>query len=80
MTITRLTRTVKDNINMDIKDLKKYVISKRKTIAKQSAEQIAIHGNCQPLTDKEYIKYKDIIIVGKRNHKIKFTHNKIWRE
>lgn len=65
---------------MTIKDLKEYVINKRKALAKKSAKQIAIHGKCQPFTDKEHVKYRDIIIFGKRNHKIKFTHNKLWRE
>ena len=37
MTITRLTRIVKDNINMDIKDLKKYVINNADKLKKNSS-------------------------------------------
>jgi len=64
---------------MSIKDLKEYVINKRKAQQKKWEEDVKTYGACQPLTLKEYLKYKDIIIAGKKNHKIKFVHNRLWK-
>lgn len=63
---------------MTIQELKDYVKNKRKQNAKRWAKQKQQHGDCEPFTFKEYMKYQDIIISGKRTYKTKFVHNKLW--
>ena len=64
---------------MTYKELKEYVKNKNKKHWDKWQKEIAVHGPCSPLTIKEYLKHKDIIIAGKRNYKIKFVHNKLWK-
>jgi hypothetical protein len=63
---------------MTIKELKQYMANKQKANAAKWAEQKAKYGSCEPFTFEEYIKYKDIIIAGKKSYKTKFVHNKLW--
>ncbi len=64
---------------MTIQELKQYMEDKKKRNAAKWAAETAIHGHCTPFTDKEYMKYRDIIFTGKKLHKIKFTHNGIYK-
>lgn len=64
---------------MTIQDLKNYVAAKKKTNAELWRKQKAQYGDCTPFTFEEYMKYKDIIISGKKVHKTKFVHNKLWQ-
>ena len=42
-------------------------------------EATAIHGYCRPFTDEDYSRNREIIFNGKKVHKIKFTHNSIYK-
>ena len=64
---------------MTVKELKQYVADKRKANAAKWKAETEIHGYCRPFTDKDYFKNRDIIFTGKKTHKIKFTHNSIYK-
>jgi ethanolamine utilization protein EutP (predicted NTPase) len=60
---------------MTLQELKQYVKDKRKAKANEWRAQNAIHGRCEPLTDKEYYKYREIIFNGKNAYKTKIVNN-----
>jgi hypothetical protein len=64
---------------MSIKDLKEYMVAKKKQQIDKWKKDIIINGECQPFTDKDYIKNTEIIFTGKKHYKTKFVHNKIWK-
>lgn len=64
---------------MTIQELKQYVKNKKKANAAKWKQECSLYGNCEQFTYEEYMKYKDIIISGKRNYKIKFVHNNLWK-
>lgn len=64
---------------MTVQELKQYVENKRKANAAKWKAETEIHGYCRPFTDKDYFKNRDIIFTGKKTHKIKFTHNSIYK-
>lgn len=64
---------------MTITELKQYIENKKKYNAAKWAAETAIHGHCTPFTYKEYMKYKDIIISGKKTYKTKFVHNNLYK-
>ena len=64
---------------MTIKELKQYVADKRKAKASEWKKQTAIYGYCRPFTDEDYSRNREIIFNGKKVHKIKFTHNSIYK-
>jgi len=64
---------------MTIKELKQYVEDKKKRNAAKWKAETAIHGHCKPFTDEDYSRNREIIFNGKKVHKIKFTHNSIYK-
>jgi hypothetical protein len=58
---------------MTYKELKQYVYNKRKENAAKWRTESAIHGFCEPLTEKEYHKYREIIFSGKTSYKRKIN-------
>ena len=64
---------------MTIKELKQYVENKKKANANKWKAETEMHGYCKPFTDDDYRKNRDIIFSGKKVHKIKFTHNSIYK-
>lgn len=62
----------------NMQELKQYVASNRKTRAFQHYELNKIHGECQPINDREY---KLLPITGKRsyNQVKKHTNHAYWR-
>lgn len=63
---------------MTIQELKQYMEDKKKRNAAKWKAETETHGPCTPLTDKEYMNYREIIFTGKKIHKTKFTHNAIY--
>jgi hypothetical protein len=52
---------------------------KKKRNAAKWKQKTEMHGYCKPFTDDDYHKNRDIIFSGKKVHKIKFTHNSIYK-
>lgn len=63
---------------MTIKELKQFVANKKKAKTKEWKKQIEMHGECDPFKINEYQQNSDIIFVGKKYYKTKFTHRRLW--